>query len=195
MPGKSSKIQCNQIGKAYRALDGKIYSYLIGSLLTDAWKEKRMDTYQKSEVDQNMKEKLIRFMQGRYGTIPFPNSCWSADWSSFYSRHFHPAIRCGWSGMWSDGHWSFTAIIGCFRGMWRNAMRRIRHFLRGHIRYAVFSNSSWNWWNKDGSTIFILAPDAGRRSGSRGEKERSKSGVRNVESPLWKRVDNSEEIR
>ena len=27
-----------------------------------------MDTYQKSEVDQNMKEKLIRFMQGRYGT-------------------------------------------------------------------------------------------------------------------------------
>lgn len=35
--------------------------------MTEKEKKKRMNTYQKSEVDQRMKEKMIRFMQGRYG--------------------------------------------------------------------------------------------------------------------------------
>lgn len=143
-----------------------------------------MDTYQKSEVDQNMKEKLIRFMQGRYGTDTLSKFLLICGlvvvlFSSFSSSD---TVRMIWYVV------GWALIIYCYYRMFsRNVTKRYAEnqaFLARTYKIRSFFKQQLELMKQRRSTIFILAPDAGRRSGSRGEKERSKSGVRNVESPL-----------
>ena len=146
---------------------------------------------QKYKGWMKMKERIMRFMQGRYGVDTFCRFLLVAGLIVVFLSAFLGSSVVGMI-FYLLG---WVMIIYCYFRMFSrnvsNVMRRIRHFLRRHIRSAVSSRNRRISGTREEYIISIHVRTAGRRSVSREERERSRSAARNVGPHLLRRADTS----
>ena len=128
-----------------------------------------------------MKEKFMRFMQGRYGVDQLSKALLvigliSVLLASFFQGKSYRDIflLCR---MVSDHLLLFQDVL---KELYQSVMRRIRHILQSRTRSVAFLQSRKICSGRESSIIFINARDAVRRSGFQEAKERSRSVVRSV---------------
>ena len=127
-----------------------------------------------------MKEKFMRFMQGRYGVDQLSKALLVIGLISVLLASFFRGSLIG-TFFYYVG-W-FLIIYCYFRMFSKNVskrMRRIRHILQSRTRSVAFLQSRKICSGRESSIIFINARDAVRRSGFQEAKERSRSVVRSV---------------
>ena len=132
-----------------------------------------------------MKEKFMRFMQGRYGVDQLSKALLVIGLISILLASFFRGSLVG----------TFFYYVGwfliseCFQRMYRSVMRRIRRILQSHTRSVAFLQSRKICSGRESSIIFINARDAVRRSGFQEAKERLRSVVRSVAQSSLKRAE------
>ena len=136
-----------------------------------------------------MKEKFLRFMQGRYGADTLSKVLLGAGLivvllSAFLTRNAVGMVfyLLGW-----------VLIIYCyfriFSRMCLKDMLKIRLFLQRHIRSACSFSARRAFGSREKYIISISVRAASRRSVSREEKERSRSAARSAALHLSKRAE------
>ena len=126
-----------------------------------------------------MKEKFLRFMQGRYGLDQFSKALLIGGLIVVLLSSFFAGGRAG----------SFIVIFVYSPKMYLNDMRKIRSILQRHTRLGLIFSSRRTVWRKERHIIFINVRGANRRFVFRKERERLRFAVRNVEQHLLRRVD------
>ena len=136
-----------------------------------------------------MKEKFLRFMQGRYGVDQFSKGLLIAGLVVVLLSSFFAGGRAG-SLFYLLG---WVLIIYCyfriFSKIYLNDMRKIRSILQRHTRLGLIFSSRRTVWRKERHIIFINVRGANRRFVFRRGKERLRSDARSVEQHLLRRVD------
>ena len=133
-----------------------------------------------------MKEKFLRFMQGRYGVDQFSKGLLIAGLVVVLLSSFFAGGRVG-SLFYLLG---WVLIIYCYSPkMYLNDMRKIRSILQRHTRLGLIFSSRRTVWRKERHIIFINVRGANRRFVFRRGKERLRSDARSVEQHLLRRVD------
>ena len=127
-----------------------------------------------------MKEKFMRFMQGRYGVDQLSKALLVIGLISVLLASFFRGSLIG-TFFYYVG---WFLIIYCYfrmsQRMYQSVMRRIRHILQSRTRSVAFLQSRKICSGRESSIIFINVRDAVRRSGFQEAKERSRSVVRSV---------------
>ena len=131
-----------------------------------------------------MKEKFLRFMQGRYGLDQFSKALLIGGLIVVLLSSFFAGGRAG-SLFYLLG---WILIIYCYFRIFSN-MRKIRSILQRHTRLGLIFSSRRTVWRKERYIIFINVRGANRRFVFRKERERLRFAVRNVEQHLLRRVD------
>ena len=134
-----------------------------------------------------MKEKFLRFMQGRYGVDQFSKGLLIAGLVVVLLSSFFAGGRAG-SLFYLLG-WVFIVISVYFPKIYLNDMRKIRSILQRHTRLGLIFSSRRTVWRKERHIIFINVRGANRRFVFRRGKERLRSDARSVEQHLLRRVD------
>ena len=124
-----------------------------------------------------MKEKFLRFMQGRYGVDQFSKGLLIAGLVVVLLSSFFAGGR------------AFIVISVYFPKIYLNDMRKIRSILQRHTRLGLIFSSRRTVWRKERHIIFINVRGANRRFVFRRGKERLRSDARSVEQHLLRRVD------
>ena len=131
-----------------------------------------------------MREKFMRFMQGRYGMDHLGRSVVGAAILAFVlSFFFENAIfpLLAWAGI-------IYAYFRMFSGISINAPRKIRPFWPGHISCAAFSPGRKTCWPSGRPITFTNAPPVSRRSASPEGRGALRSAAPNATPGLSKTV-------
>ena len=127
-----------------------------------------------------MKEKFMRFMQGRYGVDQLSKALLVIGLISVLLASFFRGSLIG-TFFYYVG-W-FLIIYCYFRMFSKNVSKRYAEnqaYLQSRTRSVAFLQSRKICSGRESSIIFINARDAVRRSGFQEAKERSRSVVRSV---------------
>ena len=136
-----------------------------------------------------MKEKFLRFMQGRYGVDQFSKALLIGGLIVVLLSSFFAGGRAG-SLFYLLG---WVLIIYCyFRIFSKNISKRYaenQKYLAKTYKIGLIFSSRRTVWRKERHIIFINVRGANRRFVFRRGKERLRSDARSVEQHLLRRVD------
>lgn len=119
-----------------------------------------------------MKEKFLRFMQGRYGVDQFSKALLIAGLVVVLLSSFFTGKGVGTLFYFLGWVLIIIVISGSFPEIYRNGMQKIRSILRRLINSEPIFSSRRTVWHRERYIISISARDASRRSVFRKERER-----------------------